>query len=144
MVPCVCYDYRAVRLSADSRGRMIKYFLCGDGYGSGRQGYETGLGKDFPVYYFDYGSYASAHEPGSHDDEYQADYQCGEGLELAVAEGVFPVLAFGRYAGEGEDDDVAEQVGDGMYAVGYHGCTSAEDAGCDLSCCEQKVDCCAP
>ena len=144
MVPCVCYDYRAVRLSADSRGRMIKYFLCGDGHGSGRQGYETGLGKDFSVYYCNYGSYASVHEPCSHDDEYQADYQCGEGLELAVAEGVFPVPPLGRDVGEYKYYKVAEQVGKGVYAVSYHGRTSAEDAGCDLSCCEQKVDCCAP
>ena len=51
---------------------------------------------------------------------------------MAVPELMLHVGAFAGYPHHDDDHDVAEEIGEGMYAVGYQGRASAEDTRDDL------------
>ena len=110
-MPCICYRHRAVGASSDLYGHLIQDLLKDYGNDCGDQGYHSWFRKDGSLGGGDDADNAVFAQFNSCGDEDDAYDEGGKGLELAVSERMSSVLSLGRDVTEGEDDDVAHQVG---------------------------------
>lgn len=140
VVPAVGNDGGTVDFASHNDGIPIEPLFHDYRDGGHDEGRVGGPLDDAPVEHLVYLHAARVEDADGYDEEGKADEHGGKGLEFAVSVGVAAVFVLGRDFDKDDDDEVGHEIGERVYAVGYHGAASPHDTGCYFGGREYEVD----